>query len=174
MSETLHSSDEKHPWSEEEQKRFREIFAPTAKECRSASKYAQVFLGIGMVVCLSCFTLPKGFMPWAAGIVVICWLIVLSLKLSLVSVDCPACRCALNSPDFGDYCPECGAGKLVPAELFRAARCNACHKRFVSRSRRNYKIRACTHCGLILDEKVFRIFFRQCTAHFLNCCSFRG
>jgi RNA polymerase subunit RPABC4/transcription elongation factor Spt4 len=69
---------------------------------------------------------------------------------------CPACGNVLDEGPFGQYCPECGSPKLEQPDLFRAPRCADCGRTMRRRRRgRDYKIRACTHCGVMLDEVGF-------------------
>ena len=66
---------------------------------------------------------------------------------------CLACHHRLDDI-IATYCPECGSGDVKPGGFFRPPKCNACGKHLgTGRGGRQYKIRACTHCGVKLDEK---------------------
>ena len=66
--------------------------------------------------------------------------------------DCPACHTKLDA-GFGAFCPECSSRSLQCDRWFRSPRCDACGKSMRGGKGRNYKIRACTHCGVMLDER---------------------
>ena len=64
---------------------------------------------------------------------------------------CPSCDHRLNGA-LGRFCPNCGADGLTAGRL-QAPRCSACGTSISGRrGKRFYKVRACTACGLIVDE----------------------
>lgn len=65
---------------------------------------------------------------------------------------CPACRRQLDNT-VGMFCPECGSPSVQPGGWFKPPGCSSCGKGMNSARGRKYKIRACTHCGVMLDEK---------------------
>ena len=65
---------------------------------------------------------------------------------------CPGCGNEMEHP-LGGYCPECGGGPLRPAGPFGATACLTCGRALRYRKGRKFKVRACTDCGLVLDEK---------------------
>jgi hypothetical protein len=78
------------------------------------------------------------------------------LPLYQARLKCPACHNRLVSRRWENYCPECDSDRLEAGNWYRAWRCNDCGKRLISgKGGRRYKIRACTHCGVLLDEKGF-------------------
>jgi hypothetical protein len=66
---------------------------------------------------------------------------------------CPACSKRLE-PAKGPYCPQCGSdqfGHSVHDDPY----CPSCNSTIAEEdgdSSRSYKIRGCTHCGVMLDE----------------------
>jgi hypothetical protein len=71
---------------------------------------------------------------------------------------CPACHNSIYLSRLGHYCPACGSNQLEAGNFWgRLPKCNGCGKKLLlmHRSRRNYKVRVCTHCGVLLDEKGF-------------------
>jgi hypothetical protein len=144
-------------YSEEEIIRFRELFAPIAKQYRSGSRLAW------FIVIASVILLLIGYMQniiaagWFFGAVIVCW-IVAGLIICRSVLVCPACRGKLDSLELGRYCPECGAADIIPAGVFHPPCCGTCHKELRRGGRsaaRSYRIHACTHCGLALDLRGF-------------------
>ncbi|HTB83533.1 MAG TPA: hypothetical protein VK742_07765 [Candidatus Sulfotelmatobacter sp.] len=139
-------------FSEEEQKRLREIFAPTAQKYRSRSRLAFVVLGIGFVIIFSGLLL-NSYTGWIFGAFSICWLVIFFVAIIQSSLECPACHGNLVSSELGSYCPECGAANLKPGGWFRVPHCYSCGKSLRRGKTRQYKIHACTHCGLMLSDR---------------------
>jgi hypothetical protein len=136
----------------EELSDFRDAFRAPAERSRRYMRIGYFVLGLGFLFILSGFVLPKAYLPYEAGGFITCWLTlpILAYKCSLP--DCPACHNALDQR-LGSFCPECGARALSSGGLFRAPQCSSCGRAMYRRKGRGYKIRACTHCGVMLDEK---------------------
>lgn len=70
--------------------------------------------------------------------------------------QCPACGNQPGMP-FGSFCPECGSKTLESAKhpwRGQVPYCRSCNRRMHSgEGGRSYRIRVCSHCGLMLDEK---------------------
>jgi len=165
--------------SAEEQIRFREEFAPIAHQCRQVGRRLEVCLYafiLWMTVGAFCALLvlfqvvPASILPiglpdredtrGAMRLAVYVWsvpwlLLMLVLGLPLFRVQCPACHNRLYSVRLGHYCPACGRRRVEAGNWLRAPRCGACGSHVGPAKRRRYKIRACTHCGVILDEAGF-------------------
>lgn len=143
-----------HPrYSVEQQQRYRELFAPTARMHRSGKRRIVVMLAIASVFLLLRFGLPKSFAVWIDSAALVCGLVMVVYVLSNPPLECPACRSALDTPQLGGYCPECGAAGFKPGNLLQPAQCAACGRSFQNAKSRRYTIRACSHCGLMLDEE---------------------
>jgi hypothetical protein len=82
------------------------------------------------------------------------WLVVLLFKSLSKAPMCPACHNALNE-DLGAYCPECGAKAVQDGGWLSDKCCSYCGKTLWHGKARHYTIRACTQCGVPLDEKGF-------------------
>src|SRR5262245_686633 len=99
----------------------------------------------------------KWLSPWFLPVpVVLCPAIVLGAMISAPRLVCPGCSNELEPTVFGSYCPECGVRQLNPGDWYRGPRCAACKEVLHpggGRRGRNYTIRVCTHCGLVLDDK---------------------
>jgi hypothetical protein len=89
-------------------------------------------------------------------VLVSCLILVLGLRLA-----CPACGMGLE-PAKGLYCPVCGSDQFQYGShvdgpsLSRSAYCPSCGSRIDEGAGdlpRSYRIRGCTHCGVILDEE---------------------
>ena len=157
MSEPLPFSTSQPRFSPEEQRRLREIFAPMAQKYRSGSRMAMMAFGFMAATTFTGFLLPKAYAGWIVGSGFICWLVFLGVGITRLGLElgCPACHGNLFSRELGSYCPECGAGSLKPGTWFRSPHCDSCGKSFWRGKGRyyNYKMRACTHCGVMLDER---------------------
>jgi predicted RNA-binding Zn-ribbon protein involved in translation (DUF1610 family) len=152
MSEPLPYSVSEPRFSEEEQEHYRELFAPIAQKYRTNIRYIQVIFIISVVILVTGFFLLRHFMGWAMGGFFVCWLAILILVCTQPRLECPACHGDLNSRELGSYCPECGAAGLKPGGWFQAPYCESCDKSLRRSRAQRYRIRACTHCGLMLDE----------------------
>ena len=142
-------------YSEEQRVHFREAFRSRA-ECYR--RYSRCSLAIGFVAFIvwiaSLEILPKLGLQWVCfalfaglfGLHIYGW-----YKRPLL--ECPACHNPLDSQQLGTYCPECGSGQLKPGSWLLSPSCNACGQTMRRGKGRGYKIRACTHCGVFLDDK---------------------
>jgi hypothetical protein len=149
-------------YSPEELKQFREIFAVELKQYRASDRrYANpilvvILVGFAAVVCA--FVLSQHPIKWllGAGIILIAaGLVSIALAMSAIQkkLICPACQ-NLFLDEIGECCPECGSASLEPPGLVLGGRrCRACGKNLLSGKNRNFRYRACTHCGVFLDEK---------------------
>lgn len=82
----------------------------------------------------------------------LCFLICVGAVATSATLVCPGCGNPLET--MGRFCPECGGTPLIPGNLlFKPTKCSVCGKSVRFGRTRSYKIRACTHCGIVLDEK---------------------
>jgi hypothetical protein len=72
----------------------------------------------------------------------------LALFFTLPRLTCPSCGKATDS-GFGTFCPVCGSGALLVSRLW-GTRCATCGRGLGRYKYRNYKIRFCTYCGVLL------------------------
>ena len=144
-------------YSAEDRSRRRAIFSFIATDYRRHTRIAMcgvvggitVSIPLGVVIAMG---LPESLIPWFAIPFVVCWLIVLGAMVSAPRLVCPGC-CNEIEGSLGRYCPECGSQQLQPGGVFRPPRCTACGKSMRRGRGRHYKIHACTHCGLMLDDR---------------------
>ncbi len=151
-------------YSAPEREQIQRDFAPQAAKYRR-QKHVSLYCVLGMLSSILLMPLvPRYLSPWllipAAG----CCLAAIVVGLRTPSLVCPACANDLED-SLGAYCPECGSGGLELGAWerspnytwFRESCCKACRRMLLRSSRltqrRLYKIRACTHCGLILDAR---------------------
>jgi hypothetical protein len=73
----------------------------------------------------------------------------LILFFTMPGITCPACQ--KSAETFDKFCPECGASGLHVDKLL-GTRCDSCGKTLGTYKTRNYRIRFCTHCGVMLDQ----------------------
>ncbi len=140
-------------YSAEQAAEFREQFRPLAEEYRQRLRRVGWILAGWIGFCgFLALDLPageKGFSVFCgfAGFLLIGGIFWPALP------PCPACRQRLD--DYvGAFCPECGNATVKPGGFLQPPKCSSCGKSLGSgRGGRQYKIRACTHCGVKLDEK---------------------
>lgn len=145
----------------EELRQFRETFAANLKASWTAERrFARPILmfllaGFAAIFCSFLLFQPPakwlfitGFVLVAIGLV---WLAAAATRFQRTLI-CPACRNSFIDKIDG-FCPECGSDSLEVQNWHGARHCNFCGKDLVSGKHRNFKYRACTHCGVMLDEK---------------------
>jgi hypothetical protein len=120
------------------------MFAPAAQKYRSGSRMAIAILGIGFALVFTGFLLPKAYTGWIVAAFFVCWLVLVVIAITRSELECPACHGNLVSSQLGSYCP---------GGWFRSPHCDSCGKSLRRGKSRQYRIRACTHCGLVLDER---------------------
>lgn len=115
------------------------------------SGYANVgILGMCLPVLFSRWvTFPVWF--YATG----CVFFIVALGLTFTErLVCPGCGGNMLYK-FGPFCPECGAAGFPESSFWLGKRieCHFCGRTCWVGKGRFYTIRACTHCGLVVDEK---------------------
>ena len=75
----------------------------------------------------------------------------LVLFFTLPGLQCPSCGKSSDS-SLDKFCPVCGKDQLKISALW-GTRCDACGRKMGSTKYRNYSIRYCTHCGILLDGR---------------------
>jgi RNA polymerase subunit RPABC4/transcription elongation factor Spt4 len=149
-------------YSPEEQRQFEQIFATDLKRYRATDRrYANpllvVFLvGVAAVACAYLLSSqPPNKWLLGFGIVLIAGALV-SVAVAASSLEkqlkCPACH-NLFIDDIGEYCPECGSASLARGGAFGARYCNSCGNKLITGKNRSFRYKACTHCGVFLDQK---------------------
>jgi RNA polymerase subunit RPABC4/transcription elongation factor Spt4 len=144
----------------EELQRFRDEFAAELKQNRASER--RFALPILMIFVAGFAAIFCSFLLFHPPVT---WLFItgfglVGLGLILIAVTatkfqrrliCPACRHSFID-ELAEFCPECGSDSLD--SNWRGKRhCNFCGKDLVSGKNRNFKYKACTHCGVLLDEK---------------------
>jgi len=136
----------------EELSRFQEAFKPQAERFRRNQQTGNIVLGVAFLSALAGVIFPVAFVPWFIGGFIVGLLVYLALLILSPMPDCPACHNKLDEA-FGDFCPECGARGLDRGGLLRDPACSSCDRTMRRSRTRGYKIRACTFCGMMLDEE---------------------
>ena len=138
-------------YSAEERNRLRDRFSPIALRYRRRIRIEYCAVG-GFIAGLAlAIILPTSVSGLFIVLIVLCWLVMFGAILTAPRLVCPGCSNEMEG--FGRYCPECGKPELQTGGWLSCPRCAVCCKRLRRNKVRNYRIRACTHCGLILDEK---------------------
>jgi hypothetical protein len=135
-----------------ERDRLRRDFGRVAARYRRNDRLGVRGLACFAVACIVAVALPTAWLPWSAAPVVLCFAVALHAMIGMATLACPGCANEIEH-GFGPYCPECGSRHLVLNAMFRAPRCTACGKTMRRPRARLYTIRACTHCGLMLDNQ---------------------
>jgi hypothetical protein len=159
MSKPLPVAKVADEYSAEEQMLFREQFAPVVQRYRRRNRHRIVcvvgyciWLGFPVIIAISGYSLSKDIIRAWFVVALSLGLALIVFGLSLPRLECPACHNRLDRR-LGHYCPKCGSSQLEPEHWYRTPRCNDCGKRMArGKHGRCYRIRACTHCGVILDE----------------------
>ncbi len=142
-------------YSEEELARFREVFAPQATRYRRYARRSHVlfaiFGAIALIVAyLAATHFPNALVDWVCGLLVLGYLAMIGYSWrSQPLLECPGCQNRLDSGAFGRHCPQCGSPQFVPGGWLGSPKCTVCSETM----HRGYKIRACTHCGVMLHER---------------------
>ena len=144
-------------YSAADRTQFRTAFAPVAATYRRNRRIG----AYAVVAWVGSFLLPR-ILPEPASSWLTSWLflpLILLFVLGIVAawrsrrLICPGCTQNLEV-GLGPYCPECGSGELQPGSFLKPPHCPACDRSLKQKNhRRLYRIRACTHCGLMLDEQ---------------------
>jgi hypothetical protein len=143
-------------YTAEQTSRFQQMFAPVARRYRHHALAALIAIvgSISWILLLALVVKPSTS-AWGYIVpFVICWIIGLVAIGSAPALVCPGCKERLDR-GFGAHCPECASNGLQTGNWFRAPRCLSCGKYLRRHRARHYRIRACTHCGLMLDERGF-------------------
>jgi hypothetical protein len=128
-----------------------EHFRPATERYRKQLARFVLCAVAGFLLSFAAILVPNFMMEWFAipGIA----LIALSLIIffTLPGLMCPACGKATDS-GFDRFCPICGKAALKVNRLW-GTRCDACNRGMGSYKYRNYPVRYCTHCGVLLDAR---------------------
>lgn len=155
---------EAHVYSPEQELTLREAFRPVANRYRLHNLVAEYVWLVWLLVTVVTFVvLPgmvstKGKIKLAGTTALACVVISVGAKHFAPKLKCPGC---LNDLMKGSiiYCPSCGGNRVEPISWwFGLPQCADCSKKIGilgmgMRKIRLYKIRACRHCGLQLDER---------------------
>ncbi len=127
-----------------------EDFRPAATRYRRHLRRFVQCAVLGAALVFAGLLLPEHVMPWVAGPGMALIGVALVVFFTLPPLGCPACTRAADGA-LDCYCPACGSEQLKVNRLW-GSYCNGCGRRFGHYRYRNYPIRYCTHCGVVLDE----------------------
>jgi predicted RNA-binding Zn-ribbon protein involved in translation (DUF1610 family) len=135
----------------EELSRFRSMFQPIAQQYNRCMRLAYIIVSSGIVSLLAGLVWPA-FLSWGLAGFMACVSLFLLLTFISPVPNCPACHNALEAP-LGDYCPECGVAAVHRGHWIGCPWCASCGRKLSASKARHYTIRACTHCGVFLDDE---------------------
>jgi hypothetical protein len=140
-------------YSPEQAADFRERFKPLAVNYRKRLRIVGWSMAGVIPACAALAYLLPASMTGFVVLGGVATFLLLGVVLWPSLPPCPACRRPLDDT-IGTYCPICGSPSLRPGGWFTPPKCATCGKSmWTNRGSRRYKIRACTHCGVKLDEK---------------------
>ena len=136
----------------EELELFRATFKPIAQHYRRWERIIEyVFFPILVSFVLLAVVFPT-FLAYGVSCFMVCWFSLILLVAYVRPIpNCPACHNALDK-GLGAFCPECGARAVQREYWMKRPWCASCDKGLTWGKGRHYTIRACTHCGVFLDD----------------------
>ena len=151
------------PYSADDIVRLREAFAPLAKRYRRQRRLMLPAIVVGL--CSLALLGPRYGHPWlgppwhscALGLLLACVVVAVIAGFARPRLICPGCGAALDK-GFVHYCPECGSQRLSPGRD-GSMKCEDCGgaMRHGRGGQRHWTVRACTTCGLALDDEGVKI-----------------
>jgi hypothetical protein len=137
----------------EERTQLWEEFRPVAERYRRARRNFSIFMVSGVIFLVSLYALLRtnSLIPIIISLIMLVACVFWIALSQALNLKCPGCKNDLMQ--FARYCPVCGSDQLQPGRWFRGPYCPNCQKSLYRGKHCNYKIHACTHCGLVLDEK---------------------
>ena len=124
-------------------------FQPAAWRYRKRQQLFIVMMLLGIAVVFVSLFWPEPVIPWIAGPGVALIFAAMVVAFTLPRLTCPHCRQDLEKLD--QFCPRCSAASVEPRP-WRGNRCGHCGKGLGSYKGRQYRIRYCTHCGVLVDR----------------------
>lgn len=152
--------------SAEDTARLQEIFGPIAARYRRRRRIVLLAGGAAFGLLFGtliwngvsefAFNKPlfRGDLPWYVQAVIVAYFLICgAVFLSLPRLRCPLCGGFLDK-GIGRYCPECGADGL-DSDVLGRPHCKTCGATMLKGNygRRQYRVRACTSCGLLVDPE---------------------
>jgi hypothetical protein len=150
------------PWPRE-RTRFLHDFGPRAERHRRHRRIAfcMFFAGLLGILLFMQLKVPDSVRLWGSALLAACAFISCIIIVVGMRLKCPACSKRLV-PASGLYCPQCGSNQFQfgnhrrEPTAGRYTYCPSCNGRIAEEDgdgARSYRIRGCTHCGVMLDEK---------------------
>jgi hypothetical protein len=132
---------------------FLHTFRPIAERYRRRKRIGlYLLLGFMLGGFASMYVIPDVMKLWGLFLLFAAWLGGIAIFAFGLRLRCPQCRNRLDRAR-GPYCPQCGSDQFQRGANY--SYCPACDGRIVDEdadSARSYRIRGCTHCGVMLDE----------------------
>jgi predicted RNA-binding Zn-ribbon protein involved in translation (DUF1610 family) len=139
-------------YKSEDLESFRITFQPIAEHYRHWGRIiGYVFFPILISFWLLAIIFPTFLAYGVCCFMVGCFALILLVAYVRPSPNCPACHNALDK-DLGEFCPECGARAVHRDNWMMRPSCASCGKGLTRGKARHYTIRACTRCGVFLDD----------------------
>ena len=141
---------------------FLNAFQPIAERYRRRRRTGLYLMLAFMLVgfALARVSVGEAVKLWGFILLMTIWFSAIIALVFGQRLKCPACRKRLE-PAKGLYCPQCGSDEFQHGTHRRGSTgtreryCPSCDGRIAEEdgdSARSYKIRGCTHCGVMLDE----------------------
>jgi hypothetical protein len=127
------------------------LFQPAADRYRRRLSKAVLSGVVGAALSGVSLLVPELYLKWVA-IPGVCFIgLSLLLFFTLPALSCPSCGQETDN-GFGTFCPACGSSNLRVSRLW-GTHCDACGRSLGSYKYRNYPVRYCTHCGVLLHAE---------------------
>lgn len=126
-----------------------DIFRPAVDRYRRRLGLFLSSMAAGVVLVFLSLFLPEPWLEWISIPGALLIFAALAALFSLPALTCP--NCARSCDGFDRFCPVCGQQRLLISR-FWGTRCDVCQKTWGSYKYRNYRIRYCTHCGVLLHQ----------------------
>jgi hypothetical protein len=111
--------------------------------------------GFIAIICSLLFCHPPALWLFVTGFILIAiGLVIMAVAATLFhrTLICPSCNHDFID-DIHECCPECGSHGVEWRKYYGERYCPGCKKSLVTGRNRNFKYRACTHCGVMLNTK---------------------
>jgi DNA-directed RNA polymerase subunit RPC12/RpoP len=141
-------------YSDEELNCLREEFRePAARYRRNLHLFILVLALLFAAFFVIVWKFPHANDAKGVSILFAIFAVVLGFDVVCPEPKCPGCQNNVLTKKVGDFCPECGSRSLTKPKWFGRPSCSACGKHLRLHKGRLYRIRACTHCGVWLDDQ---------------------
>ncbi len=113
----------------------------------------KIVAGVAVTTIICAIVVAFGPDPWNGicfGLCLVGFLVLMTMLPTRLPC-CPGCENDVDTA-IGAFCPECGKQTIQRAGWLSEPQCTSCDLQVRHGGKRQYRILACTHCGLTLDR----------------------